>query len=116
MYYANEDRYEKMRYAYCGNSGLKLPLVSLGLWHNFGDHSNLENMKKIIFTAFDNGITHFDLANNYGPAPGSAEKNFGIILKEDMGKYRDELLISTKAGYTEISAAGSILLQVLTKA
>ena len=89
-----------MRYAYCGNSGLKLPLVSLGLWHNFGDHSNLENMKKIIFTAFDNGITHFDLANNYGPAPGSAEKNFGIILKEDMGKYRDELLISTKAGYT----------------
>ena len=72
----------------------------MGLWHNFGDHSNLENMKKIIFTAFDNGITHFDLANNYGPAPGSAEKNFGIILKEDMGKYRDELLISTKAGYT----------------
>lgn len=100
MYHANEDRYEKMGYAYCGNSGLKLPLVSLGLWHNFGDHSNLENMKKIIFTAFDNGITHFDLANNYGPAPGSAEKNFGIILKEDMGKYRDELLISTKAGYT----------------
>ena len=100
MYYANEDRYEKMRYSYSGNSGLKLPLVSLGLWHNFGDHSNLENMKEIIFTAFDNGITHFDLANNYGPAPGSAEKNFGIILKEDMGKYRDELLISTKAGYT----------------
>ena len=100
MYHANEDRYEKMRYSYCGNSGLKLPLVSLGLWHNFGDHSNLENMKEIIFTAFDNGITHFDLANNYGPAPGSAEKNFGIILKEDMGKYRDELLISTKAGYT----------------
>ena len=100
MYYANEARYEKMRYSYSGNSGLKLPLVSLGLWHNFGDHSNLENMKKIIFTAFDNGITHFDLANNYGPAPGSAEKNFGIILKEDMGKYRDELLISTKAGYT----------------
>lgn len=100
MYYANEARYEKMRYSYCGNSGLKLPLVSLGLWHNFGDHSNLENMKEIIFTAFDNGITHFDLANNYGPAPGSAEKNFGIIMKEDMGKYRDELLISTKAGYT----------------
>lgn len=100
MYYANENRYEKMRYAYSGNSGLKLPLVSLGLWHNFGDQSNLENMKEIIFTAFDSGITHFDLANNYGPAPGSAEKNFGIILKEDMGKYRDELLISTKAGYT----------------
>ena len=100
MYYANEARYEKMRYSYSGNSGLKLPLVSLGLWHNFGDHSNLENMKEIIFTAFDNGITHFDLANNYGPAPGSAEKNFGIILKEDLLKYRDELLISTKAGYT----------------
>ena len=100
MYYASKDRYEQMRYAHCGNSGLKMPLVSLGLWHNFGDHSNLENMKEIIFTAFDNGITHFDLANNYGPAPGSAEKNFGIILKEDMGKYRDELLISTKAGYT----------------
>ena len=100
MYYASKDRYEQMRYAHCGNSGLKMPLVSLGLWHNFGDHSNLENMKEIIFTAFDNGITHFDLANNYGPASGSAEKNFGIILKEDMGKYRDELLISTKAGYT----------------
>ena len=100
MYYASKDRYEQMRYAHCGNSGLKMPLVSLGLWHNFGDHSNLENMKEIIFTAFDNGITHFDLANNYGPAPGSAEKNFGIILKEDMRKYRDELLISTKAGYT----------------
>ena len=100
MYYANEARYEKMRYSYCGNSGLKLPLVSLGLWHNFGDHSNLENMKEIIFTAFDNGITHFDLANNYGPAPGSAEKNFGIILKEDLLKYRAELLISTKAGDT----------------
>ena len=100
MYYASKDRYEQMSYAHCGYSGLKLPLVSLGLWHNFGDHSNLENMKEIIFTAFDNGITHFDLANNYGPAPGSAEKNFGIILKEDMGKYRDELLISTKAGYT----------------
>ena len=100
MYYASKDRYEQMRYVHCGNSGLKMPLVSLGLWHNFGDHSNLENMKEIIFTAFDNGITHFDLANNYGPAPGSAEKNFGIILKEDMGKYRDELLISTKAGYT----------------
>lgn len=100
MYFAKEDRYEKMKYAYCGNSGLKLPLVSLGLWHNFGDHSNLESMKDILFTAFDNGITHFDLANNYGPEPGSAEKNFGIILKEDFGKYRDEMIISTKAGYT----------------
>jgi len=100
MYFAKEDRYEKMKYAYCGNSGLKLPLVSLGLWHNFGDYSNLESMKDILFTAFDNGITHFDLANNYGPAPGSAEKNFGIILKEDFEKYRDEMIISTKAGYT----------------
>ena len=100
MYFAKEDRYEKMKYAHCGNSGLKLPLVSLGLWHNFGDHSNLESMKDILFTAFDNGITHFDLANNYGPAPGSAEKNFGIILKEDLLKYRDEMIISTKAGYT----------------
>lgn len=100
MYIAKEDRYEKMKYVYCGNSGLKLPQVSLGLWHNFGDHSNMENMKEMCFTAFDNGITHFDLANNYGPKPGSAEKNFGIILKEDLGKYRDELIISTKAGYT----------------
>ena len=100
MYFAMEDRYEQMRYAHCGGSGLKLPLVSLGLWHNFGDFSNLESMKDILFTAFDNGITHFDLANNYGPAPGSAEKNFGIILKEDLGKYRDEMIISSKAGYT----------------
>ena len=100
MYFAKKDRYEKMKYAHCGNSGLKLPLVSLGLWHNFGDFSNLETMKDILFTAFDNGITHFDLANNYGPAPGSAEKNFGIILKEDLLKYRDEMIISTKAGYT----------------
>ena len=100
MYFAKEDIYEKMKYAYCGNSGLKLPLVSLGLWHNFGDFSNLETMKDILFTAFDNGITHFDLANNYGPAPGSAEKNFGIILKEELSKYRDEMIISSKAGYT----------------
>ena len=100
MYFAMEDRYEQMRYAHCGSSGLKLPLVSLGLWHNFGDFSNLETMKDILFTAFDNGITHFDLANNYGPAPGSAEKNFGIILKEELSKYRDEMIISSKAGYT----------------
>ena len=99
MYKASEKRYEKMFYSRCGESGLKLPEVSLGLWHNFGDISAYENMRQICFTAFDNGITHFDLANNYGPAPGSAEKNFGRILKEDLGQYRDELIISTKAGY-----------------
>ena len=80
-------------------AGLLLPKVSLGLWHNFGDTANFENMKKLCFTAFDNGITQFDLANNYGPLPGSAEKNFGRILKEDLGTYRDELIITTKAGY-----------------
>ena len=96
MYKASEKRYEKMVYSRCGESGLKLPEVSLGLWHNFGDISAYENMRQICFTAFDNGI---DLANNYGPAPGSAEKNFGRILKEDLGQYRDELIISTKAGY-----------------
>ena len=99
MYRASENRYEKMAYTRCGKSGLKLPAVSLGLWHNFGDTGVYENMRQICFTAFDNGITHFDLANNYGPAPGSAEKNFGRILKEDLGQYRDELIISTKAGY-----------------
>ena len=99
MYNASEKRYENMVYNRCGNSGLKLPAVSLGLWHNFGDTSSYETMKQICFTAFDNGITHFDLANNYGPEPGSAEKNFGRILKEDLGQYRDELIISTKAGY-----------------
>lgn len=99
MYTANENRYDKMQYNRCGNSGLKLPAVSLGLWHNFGDTGNFENMKQMCFTAFDNGITHFDLANNYGPAEGSAERNFGKILKEDMAAYRDEMIISTKAGY-----------------
>ena len=99
MYKANETRYENMQYNRCGNSGLKLPAVSLGLWHNFGDTGNFENMKQMCFTAFDNGITHFDLANNYGPAEGSAETNFGKILKEDMWAYRDEMIISTKAGY-----------------
>lgn len=99
MYIASDRRYETMQYNRCGASGLKLPAVSLGLWHNFGDTSSFENMRQICFTAFDNGITHFDLANNYGPAPGSAEKNFGRILKEDLGRYRDELIISTKAGY-----------------
>lgn len=99
MYIASDRRYETMQYNRCGASGLKLPAVSLGLWHNFGDTASFENMRQICFTAFDNGITHFDLANNYGPAPGSAEKNFGRILKEDLGRYRDELIISTKAGY-----------------
>ncbi len=99
MYTANENRYENMQYNRCGASGLKLPAVSLGLWHNFGDTGNFENMKQMCFTAFDNGITHFDLANNYGPAEGSAEANFGKILKEDMAAYRDEMIISTKAGY-----------------
>lgn len=99
MYRADDKRYEKMDYSRCGNSGLKLPVVSLGFWHNFGDTSVYENMKKMCFTAFDNGITHFDLANNYGPQPGSAEKNLGIILKENFSSYRDELIISTKAGY-----------------
>lgn len=99
MYQAAEDRYQKMGYPYCGKSGLRLPEVSLGFWHNFGDTGVYENMKQICFTAFDNGITHFDLANNYGPEPGSAEKNFGRILKEEMGQHRDEMVLSTKAGY-----------------
>lgn len=99
MYKANEKRYEKMVFKKCGESGLKLPLVSLGFWHNFGDTASYENMKQMCFTAFDNGITHFDLANNYGPLPGSAEKNTGRILRENFSSYRDELIISTKAGY-----------------
>lgn len=99
MYIADEKRYDTMKYAHCGNSGLQLPRVSLGFWHNFGDTSQYENMKALCFTAFDNGITHFDLANNYGPEYGSAEKNAGKILKENFSAYRDELLISTKAGY-----------------
>lgn len=100
MYTASESRYSSIEYHRCGKSGLMLPAVSLGLWHNFGDTANFENMKQLCFTAFDNGITHFDLANNYGPQPGCAEKNFGRILKEDLMPYRDELIISTKAGYT----------------
>jgi len=99
MYQASEKRYDSMNYFSSGNSGLKLPALSLGLWHNFGDNADYENMKALCFTAFDHGITHFDLANNYGPPYGSAETNFGKILKEDLGCYRDELLISTKAGY-----------------
>lgn len=99
MYTAAENRYQEMTYNRLGSSGLKLPAVSLGFWHNFGDVSNYENMKQLCFTAFDHGITHFDLANNYGPETGSAEKNLGRMLKEDFGPYRDELIISTKAGY-----------------
>ena len=99
MYQADEKRYETMKYHRCGASGLMLPELSLGLWHNFGDTGVYENMKQMCFTAFDNGITHFDLANNYGPQPGSAEANFGKILREEFSAYRDELIISTKAGY-----------------
>lgn len=98
-YLADNNRYETMEYRRCGRSGLKLPLVSLGFWHNFGDNGDYRNMKDMCFRAFDNGITHFDLANNYGPEPGSAERNLGRILREEMGGYRDELIISTKAGY-----------------
>lgn len=94
-----DHRYDNMQYRRSGKSGLKLPALSLGLWHNFGDTGNYENMKQMCFTAFANGITHFDLANNYGPEPGSAEKNFGRIYTENLKPYRDELLISTKAGY-----------------
>lgn len=99
MYQAQAGRYETMAYNRCGNSGLLLPAVSLGFWHNFGDTASNETMKQLCFTAFDNGITHFDLANNYGPAPGSAESNLGRILHEHFRSYRDELIISTKAGY-----------------
>ena len=99
MYTASEKRYDSMTYNRLGLSGLMLPAVSLGLWHNFGNTGNFDNMREMCFTAFDNGITHFDLANNYGPPEGSAEINFGRILKESLGVYRDELIISTKAGY-----------------
>lgn len=100
MYTADKDRYSKMDYAHCGKSGLKLPKVSLGFWHNFGDTGCYETMKQICFTAFDNGITYWDLANNYGPEPGSAEKNVGRIIKENFMSHRDELIIATKAGFT----------------
>lgn len=99
MYTASETRYDTMPYHRCGKSGLKLPAVSLGLWHNFGDTGCYDTMRKMCRVAFDRGITHFDLANNYGPEAGSAERNFGQILKDDLGSYRDELIISTKAGY-----------------
>ena len=99
MYQAEKTRYQTMQYSRCGKSGLLLPAVSLGFWHNFGDNASYENMKWLCFTAFDSGITHFDLANNYGPEPGSAERNLGRILREELHSYRDELIISTKAGY-----------------
>lgn len=99
MYKAAEKRYDNMKYMRCGKSGILLPRVSLGLWHNFGSVDSYENMKSLLFTAFDCGITNFDLANNYGPVYGSAEENFGRILKSDLLPYRDEMLISTKAGY-----------------
>ena len=98
-YNASERRYESMPYKRCGKSGLMLPAVSLGLWHNFGCTGDYANMKRMCFTAFDYGITHFDLADNYGPQPGDAERNFGRILREEMSAYRDEMVISTKAGY-----------------
>ena len=98
-YKANENRYDSTEYRRCGESGLKLPPVSLGLWHNFGDRSDFDNMCRMCFTAFDSGITHFDLANNYGPEAGSAETNFGKILRNHLSQYRDEMIISTKAGY-----------------
>lgn len=99
-YTASSNRYSEMKYNRCGNSGLLLPEVSLGFWHNFGTDAPYSNMKQMCFTAFDNGITHFDLANNYGPEIGSAEENLGRILKQEMSSYRDELIISSKAGYT----------------
>ena len=98
-YFPSASRYQSMQYRRCGKSGIQLPAVSLGLWHNFGDVDDFENARRIIHLAFDSGITHFDLANNYGPSPGSAETNFGRILKQDMLGHRDEMIISTKAGY-----------------
>ena len=100
VYLASGDRYQQMEYRRCGDSGLKLPAVSLGLWHNFGDATLIENSRQLLRHAFDLGITQFDIANNYGPPPGSAERNFGRLLQEDFLPYRDELIISTKAGYT----------------
>ena len=99
-YLPSPERYKNMQYRRCGKSGIKLPAVSLGLWHNFGGVDVAENFKKILYLAFDSGITHFDLANNYGPPPGSAEENFGRILNDGFRGYRDEMIISSKAGYT----------------
>ena len=98
-YNPSKERYDNMNYRRCGKSGIRLPEISLGLWHNFGSVDVFENFRKILWKAFDSGITHFDLANNYGPVPGSAEENFGIILKKDFSYLRDELIISTKAGW-----------------
>lgn len=100
VYQADTNRYQSMTYQRCGQSGLKLPAISLGLWHNFGDATLIENSRQLLRRAFDAGITHFDLANNYGPPPGSAERNFGRLLQEDFLPWRDELIISSKAGYT----------------
>lgn len=100
VYQASTTRYQTMEYRRCGRSGLQLPAISLGLWHNFGDETRVEISRQMLLHAFDLAITHFDLANNYGPPPGSAESNFGRILKEALQPYRDELIISTKAGYT----------------
>ena len=99
MYIADQKRYDTMKYVRTGTSGLKLPRISLGLWHNFGAESRYSVMRETVLAAFDHGITHFDLANNYGPPPGEAERNFGKLLKEDLRPYRDELIISSKAGY-----------------
>lgn len=99
-YLANPERYQSMEYRRCGNSGLQLPAISLGLWHNFGDTTLFDNSRDMLLRAFDLGITHFDLANNYGPPPGSAETNFGRVLQQDLQSYRDEMVISSKAGYT----------------
>jgi L-glyceraldehyde 3-phosphate reductase len=99
MYLAKPDRYERMPYARCGASGLRLPRISLGLWHNFGDQDDADNRRELLLRAFDLGITHFDLANNYGPPAGAAERHFGSVLAADLKPYRDELIISTKAGY-----------------
>ena len=99
MYQADEKRYDRMKYNRCGASGLLLPAVSLGLWHNFGSNGNFDTMEAMCHTAFDHGITHFDLANNYGPVSGAAEENFGRILEKGLGVYRDEIIVSTKAGY-----------------
>ena len=122
-YVASDQRYDSMKYNPCGESGLRLPRVSLGLWHNFGASDNFENMKAMCFEAFDGGITHFDIANNYGaPAVGSAEENFGRILHEEMKAYRDEMIISTKRGTicgkgrTASGEAVSICLPVLMPA
>src|SRR5215475_4426409 len=99
MYLASDDRYQSLAYARCGRSGLQLPRISLGLWQNFGGSAPLETAREMVLKSFDRGITHFDLANNYGPPPGSAEENFGRILASDLASHRDELVISTKAGY-----------------